>query len=168
MNDSLWHDLVAEFRALGGIAENICLREGAHGRGLFPVNPARPVAIRIPDHLLADSAWAEFHDGSFRLAQGAQIGGRERAFLEEYQNGLSWRRPPAPRANCRTGTTAHTGIAAGAGTRVPLRSVVCRCFGPSDRGIVRWLASDSLQGPHGFHAVHRTGQSRSRPRHFHP
>ena len=90
MNDSLWHDLVAEFRALGGIAENICVREGAHGRGLFPVNPARPVAIRIPDHLLADSAWAEFHDGSFRLAQGAQIGGRERAFLEEYQNGLSW------------------------------------------------------------------------------
>jgi hypothetical protein len=90
MNDSAWQDLLAEFRELGGIAENICLRDGAYGRGLFPVEPAKPVAIRIPDHLLADAAWAEFHDGVFRLAADAKIGGRERTFLEEYQNTLSW------------------------------------------------------------------------------
>ena len=90
MNDSLWQDLLTEFRALGGIAENICLREGAHGRGLFPVDPAKPVAIRIPENLLADSAWAEFPDGAFRLASAAPLGTRERTFLEEYQNTVSW------------------------------------------------------------------------------
>ena len=93
MNDSLWQDLLTEFRALGGIAENICLREGtSHGRGLFPVDPAKSVAIRIPENLLADSAWAEFPDGAFRLASTAPLGTRERAFLEEYQNTLSWGR----------------------------------------------------------------------------
>ncbi len=90
MNDSLWQDLLTEFRALGGIAENICLREGAHGRGLFPVDPAKPVAIRIPENLLADSAWAEFPDGAFRVAPAAPLGTRERTFLEEYQNTVSW------------------------------------------------------------------------------
>jgi hypothetical protein len=90
MDDNVWQELLAEFRELGGLAENICLRDGAYGRGLFPIDPAKPAAIRIPDTLLADSAWAEFHDGVFRLAPDAKIGNRERIFLEEYQNALSW------------------------------------------------------------------------------
>ncbi len=90
MNDAAWQELLAEFRELGGTAENICLREGAHGRGLFPLDPAKPLAIRIPETLLVESAWAEFHDGAFRLASAAKVGPRERAFLEAYQNRLSW------------------------------------------------------------------------------
>jgi hypothetical protein len=90
MIDALWQDLLTEFRALGGTAENICLREGVYGRGIFPVDPAKPVAIRIPENLLADSAWVEFPEGAFRLAPTAPLGTRERAFLEAYQNTLSW------------------------------------------------------------------------------
>ena len=38
MNDS-WDFLISEFRRLGGIADNICQKEGEYGRGIFPVNP---------------------------------------------------------------------------------------------------------------------------------
>lgn len=90
MNDTMWQELLAEFRKLGGTAENICLRKGPHGRGLFPVDPAKPVIIRIPETLLAESAWAEFHEGAFRLSADAKVGPRERDFLQRYQNALSW------------------------------------------------------------------------------
>jgi hypothetical protein len=90
MNDVAWYELLAEFRELGGTADNICLREGPHGRGLFPIDAAKPVTIRIPESLLARSDWAEFPGGAFHLAPEAKIGRRERAFLEEYQNKLSW------------------------------------------------------------------------------
>jgi hypothetical protein len=82
--------MLAEFRALGGTAENICLREGVYGRGLFPVDAAKPVAIRIPDNLLLDMANATFVGGSFRVAADCKIGARERAFLESYENVFSW------------------------------------------------------------------------------
>jgi hypothetical protein len=85
-----FEDILAEFRALGGTAENICLKEGPYGRGLFPQDPSKPVKIHIPDSLLVDHKFAEFHEGKFRLAADAPMGPRERAFLERYENDLSW------------------------------------------------------------------------------
>jgi hypothetical protein len=82
--------MLAEFRALGGTAENVCLKEGQYGRGLFPKDPSRPVKIRIPDSLLLDHKYVEFHDDVFRVAAGAPIGPRERAFLENYEREFSW------------------------------------------------------------------------------
>jgi hypothetical protein len=90
MGESGWEDMLAEFRALGGTAENIRLAEGAFGRGLFPVDPARPVAIRIPDNLLLATGDVRFENGAFRVAAQAAIAPRERAFLEDYENGFSW------------------------------------------------------------------------------
>jgi hypothetical protein len=90
MNDRAWQDMLEEFRSLGGTADNVCLREGIYGRGLFPVDPAQPVAIRIPDNLLIDMSEATFEDGRFRVAPGSKVGARERAFLETYENDLSW------------------------------------------------------------------------------
>jgi hypothetical protein len=82
--------MLAEFRALGGTAENVCLRDGIYGRGLFPMDAAKPVAIRIPDNLLLDMADATFVSGSFRVAPDSKMGARERAFLEAYENDFSW------------------------------------------------------------------------------
>lgn len=82
--------MLDEFRALGGTADNIRLGLGELGRGIFPVDPARPVAVRIPENLLIDTADAVFVDGAFRVRAGAAIGARERAFLEGYQNRFSW------------------------------------------------------------------------------
>jgi hypothetical protein len=90
MRESGWEEMLAEFRALGGTADNICLRDGPLGRGLFPVDPARPVAIHIPDTLLMATGDARFENGTFHVAPEAKFGARERAFLEAYENGFSW------------------------------------------------------------------------------
>jgi hypothetical protein len=90
MRDVAWDEMLEEFRALGGTAENICLREGTLGRGLFPIDPTKPIAIRIPDNLLIDIADAEFPNDRFAVSSRANIGVREKAFLERYENECSW------------------------------------------------------------------------------
>src|SRR5580692_10196088 len=90
MHESGWEEMLAEFRALGGKADNICLRNGRFGRGLFAVDPSRPVTIRVPDNLLIGIDEVRFENGAFRLAPEADIGARQRAFLEAYEAGFSW------------------------------------------------------------------------------
>ena len=45
---SAWDDMLDEFRALGGTADNIQLGQGQFGRGLFPIDPGAPIAILGP------------------------------------------------------------------------------------------------------------------------
>ena len=51
MNDRAWREMLAEFRALGGIADNICLRQGVHGRGVR----GRPATMGWED--LGEPGW---------------------------------------------------------------------------------------------------------------
>jgi len=90
MTDHAWEEMLAEFRALGGTADNIRLRDGQFGRGVFPVDPGKPISIRIPENLLIDAKDAEFPNGVFRVASGSKAGMRERTFLEMYENAFSW------------------------------------------------------------------------------
>ena len=85
-----WDELLDEFRALGGRADNICLRNGAYGRGVFPVDPAKPIAIHVPESLLIDTDNAQFENGKFRVGPNSKAGFRETVFLENYENLLSW------------------------------------------------------------------------------
>lgn len=85
-----WDEMLDEFRALGGMAQNIRLGEGALGRGIFPMDPSQPVAIHIPGNLLLETADATFENGAFRVRPEARIGARERAFLESYEERFSW------------------------------------------------------------------------------
>lgn len=87
---SNWEDMLAEFRALGGIAENLCLKNGAFGRGLFPLDPSKPYKLHIPASLLIDVTHVEFENDVFRVAPKAQMGERARNFLEAYQRDFSW------------------------------------------------------------------------------
>ena len=86
----LWDDMLEEFRALGGTAENICLKNGRFGRGLFPVDPAKPISVRIPDSLLVEPKHVSVENGAFRLDAHAPVGAREKSFLENYQRDFSW------------------------------------------------------------------------------
>lgn len=87
---SAWDDLLGEFRALGGVADNVRLGHGALGRGLFAVDPARPVRIHVPENLLIDSAEIVFEHGMLQIAPAAKTGTRERRFVEDYHAHFSW------------------------------------------------------------------------------
>jgi hypothetical protein len=93
MNESaarLWDEILEEFRALGGTAENVRLGNGSFGRGLFPCDSARPVKIRIPDNLLVGERHIELVDDRIRINPEAEIGERERTFLANYYRDFSW------------------------------------------------------------------------------
>lgn len=89
-NQVLWEEMLDEFRALGGTAENIRLGQGPYGRGLFPVDPRKPYRILIPPSLLVHAKHVQFVDGDFRIGPEANIGEREKAFLENYEREFSW------------------------------------------------------------------------------
>ena len=82
--------MLDEFRALGGTAENIRLGQGALGRGVFPVDPTKPVVVHVPENLLIDCSDVVFENGALRLRTDADVGDRERSWLEHYQAALSW------------------------------------------------------------------------------
>lgn len=85
-----WNELLAEFRALGGTADNIRLGRGEFGRGLFPIDPARPVAVRIPENLLVAQKDMIFVNGVPRVGPGATVSDRERRWLDRYLEEISW------------------------------------------------------------------------------
>lgn len=86
----LWDEMLDEFRALGGIADNIRLGEGRFGRGLFPADPSKPIRVHIPESLLVDANLCSLEDNAVRVGPRAQIGAREKAFLENYERDFSW------------------------------------------------------------------------------
>lgn len=85
-----WEELVDEFRSLGGIADNVALGEGPFGRGLFAIDPAKPVEVRTPENLLVRSEDVEIRDGQLVAKSSANLGERERGFFERYQRHFSW------------------------------------------------------------------------------
>ena len=47
-----WDEMIAEFRRLGGVAENFRYGTGPFGRGLFAIDPTQPVRLQVPKRLL--------------------------------------------------------------------------------------------------------------------
>jgi hypothetical protein len=87
---SAWNELLDEFRALGGTADNIRLGHGEFGRGIFPMDPTKPVAIHIPDNLLVSPNDMVFTNGMLRVGSSSIAGERERAWLNRYQEEFGW------------------------------------------------------------------------------
>jgi hypothetical protein len=85
-----WDALLTEFRALGGTAENITLRQGPRGRGVFAVDPAKPVRVFVPPNLLVRGEDTEIRNGCLVAKESATLGERERAFFDGYQQNFSW------------------------------------------------------------------------------
>jgi hypothetical protein len=85
-----WSSLLTEYRVLGGTAENIRIGHGSLGRGLFAIDPSRPVELHTPPNLLLRRRDLIFADDRFRIAPDASIGAAERAWLERYLNEFSW------------------------------------------------------------------------------
>jgi hypothetical protein len=82
----LSEEMLDAFRALGGTAENVRL-DGADG-GLSPLDPERPVLLRVPESLLFSLETLEFADGSLRLKSPEEVSGAPRDFFQRYEGAI--------------------------------------------------------------------------------
>lgn len=87
---SSWDEMVAAFRAAGGVADNVTQRDGPLGRGLFPIDPALPVTVHAPPRLLVPESALELRDGALRARPDAGVPEPARAFFDAYQAFCSW------------------------------------------------------------------------------
>jgi hypothetical protein len=87
-----WDEMIAEFRALGGIADNVKRDEGKFGKGLFAIDPTTPVSIVVPKNLLFRIRDIEFtDDGVLQIkADSDEVGEREKAFFKRYHAAFDW------------------------------------------------------------------------------
>lgn len=84
-----WDQLLEEFRALGGVAENVRLGEGPFGRGIFVIDPQRPAKFWAPDALFIRIDDIATHDGRMRLAP-ERYDPAVRALFECYEEHFGW------------------------------------------------------------------------------
>ena len=89
MNDS-WDFLISEFRKLGGIADNVCQKEGEFGRGIFPVNPNLKARILTPSKLLFKKDDICLEGNKLRIKKDRNYDKKVRNFFNFYQDNFSW------------------------------------------------------------------------------
>jgi hypothetical protein len=85
-----WGELLATFRELGGIAENVRLGDGPFGRGVFVCDPAKPATLHASENLLVPIDDLEIRDGQLVLKPQTKVGERERRFFEDYERHFGW------------------------------------------------------------------------------
>lgn len=88
-----FHDVLTQFRSVGGIADNLTLRHGAHGRGLFAVDPAQAVRLWVPEQLLVAPQWVELDEARhIRIITSppSPLNVQAIAFFERYQKFFGW------------------------------------------------------------------------------
>ena len=85
-----WDALIARFRVLGGVFDNICLRHGDGPRGLFPINPKRECRLHVPHTLLVPADDLQVEDGQLTLTPGSPVSDEARSFFETYHSITSW------------------------------------------------------------------------------
>ena len=87
---SEWHAFLDEFRGFGGKAENVMQRKGAFGMGLFPIDPAKPVDLFVPDALLVPIENLELHDGDVVIKDDNNFPDGYSDWFRRYQANYSW------------------------------------------------------------------------------
>ena len=88
--DDNWDFLLSEFRRLGGIADNVCQKEGEYGRGIFSVNPSLKARIFTPSKLLVKKDDIYLKDNKLRIKKDKEYNQEIRNFFNFYQDNFSW------------------------------------------------------------------------------
>ena len=88
--DDNWDFLLSEFRKLGGIADNVCQKEGEYGRGIFPINPNISSRIFTPSILLIKKDDIFLEDNKLRIKKDKEYNQQVRNFFNFYQDNFSW------------------------------------------------------------------------------
>ncbi len=85
-----WHAFLDEFRGFGGRAENVMQRKGAFGLGLFPIDPAKPVDLFVPDELLVPIENLELQDETLVIKDDSSFPDGYSDWFRRYQANYSW------------------------------------------------------------------------------
>ena len=85
-----WEKLIKEFESFGGIARNIIHREGAHGLGLFPIDPNQIVQLHAPEHLLVSTNNIELREDKIYISDKSVHPKGFAEWYEKFQNEYSW------------------------------------------------------------------------------
>lgn len=85
-----FEELLDEFRALGGVAENLRRGAGPYGAGIFPIDAAQPVRLHAPENLLFPAEDLEVRDGRLAIRPGSSGGAPERRFFETLHDRFGW------------------------------------------------------------------------------
>ena len=88
--DDNWDFLLSEFRRLGGIADNVCQKEGEYGRGIFSVNPLMRARIFTPTKLLIKKDDIYLEENKLRIKKDKEYNTEIRNFFNFYQDNFSW------------------------------------------------------------------------------
>lgn len=77
-----FQNLLEDFVELGGIARNICLREGELGRGIFPLDTSCRAKIMTPVNLLISRSKLGVRRGEIYLTDASELSSKEKKFIE--------------------------------------------------------------------------------------
>ena len=88
--DDKWDFLLSEFSRLGGVAENVCQKEGEYGRGIFSVNPSLKARIFTTSKLLVKKDDIYLEDNKLRIKKDKEYHHEIRNFFNFYQDKFSW------------------------------------------------------------------------------
>ncbi len=84
-------EILEKFRALGGVADNVELRNGQFGRGIFPINSNLPIKIITPTHLLVSPSWLKLdRENHIRINPKLGLDPAFIDFYESYQQFYGW------------------------------------------------------------------------------
>ena len=85
-----WDSLLSEFRRLGGIAENVCQKEGEFGRGVFSINPSLRSRIYTPAEVMVKEDDIYLEGNKLRIKKDKGYNNEIRHFFNFYQDNFSW------------------------------------------------------------------------------
>lgn len=84
-----WEELAEEFRALGGVLENVRLGSGAYGRGLFVIDPAREAIVHLPERLMVPVDATGYVNGAL-VASRDRVPADIADFFDRYHRNFGW------------------------------------------------------------------------------
>jgi hypothetical protein len=85
-----WDELLAAYRANGGIADNVRLADGPRGRGVFPIDPSGPATLQTPESLFIPVTDILIAGREMRVKPESAVSAEARAFFEAYQRHFGW------------------------------------------------------------------------------
>jgi len=85
-----WDEMLEAFRALGGVADNVEMREGRFGRGLFARDPKKPVRLFVPAAMMFNIEEVELTENGLRLGGDVKASEAMRSFWDGYQRDFGW------------------------------------------------------------------------------